>query len=90
MVDYGSAMTTQSTKVYALTKELAAYPVQAFDAYLTKIEPLNGNWSKDAVQHFVQMVDEKFLYARFRELQVCQSILIFIRLKLLAINAIQS
>lgn len=70
LVDYGPTITTDSSNVRALTNRLAAYPIQAFGAYLQNVEPLRNSWDTECTNKFVEMVSEAFLYARIKELKV--------------------
>lgn len=70
LVDYGPTITTDSSNVRALTNRLAAYPIQAFGAYLQNVEPLRNSWDTECTNKFVEMVSEAFLYARIKEVKV--------------------
>lgn len=73
-MDYGPTITTHSSNVRALTKDLAAYPIQAFSAYLSNIEPARNDWNTECISKFAEMVSDEFLYARFDELKVIDAI----------------
>lgn len=74
LVDYGPTITTQKSNIRALTNDLAAYPIQAFAAYLTNVEPVLGEiWEAECTHKMVEMVSEAFLYARIVELKVYMS-----------------
>lgn len=61
---------TDLSSIRALTVDLAAHPIQAFNAYLSNIEPMKDSWGIECASTFAEMVSEEFLYAHFVESKV--------------------
>ncbi|TSK14749.1 Tudor domain-containing protein 1 [Bagarius yarrelli] len=63
-VDYGNTCEVQTSHLRAITPSLLKHPFQAISCWLAGIQPVDREWSKDAVQEFQTLCVGKQLNGR--------------------------
>ncbi|KAK3559458.1 hypothetical protein QTP86_013631 [Hemibagrus guttatus] len=63
-VDYGNTCKVQTAHLRAIKPSLLKHPFQAISCWLAGLEPVGGEWSKDAVQKFQTLCVGKQLTGR--------------------------
>lgn len=68
LIDFGTVVTVSFHLLKYLLQEFIEYPVQTLCGALSNIQPLKDKWTMDAVSYFVNMVQDKLVFARLTEI----------------------